>query len=83
MCNFPDFHSVWLPKLKNNEEKKHTGNPVSDFIRRYTKRAEQLVGVSAGMSDLGSDWPEMGQNRDFFRSDFSIFWLADPKCTEI
>ena len=30
-----------------------------------------------------SDWPQMRLIRDFFRSDFSIFWLAEPKCTEI
>ena len=30
-----------------------------------------------------SDWPQMGQIQDFFRSDFSTFWLTEPKCTEI
>ena len=29
------------------------------------------------------DWPQMGQIRDFFRSDFSTFWRGAPKCTEI
>ena len=24
----------------------------------------------------GSDWPQMGQIRDFFRSDFSTFWRS-------
>ena len=27
-------------------------------------------------------WPD-GTNPDFFRSDFSTFWLTEPKCTEI
>ena len=31
----------------------------------------------------GSDWPQMGQIRDFFRLDCSTFWLGEPKCTEI
>ena len=30
-----------------------------------------------------SDWPQMGQIRDFLRSDFSTIWLAEPNCTEI
>ena len=29
------------------------------------------------------DWYKMWQIRDFFRSDFSTFWLEEPKCTEI
>ena len=31
----------------------------------------------------GTDWPHVGQIRDFFRSDFSTFWLSEPKCTKI
>ena len=31
----------------------------------------------------GSNCPKMGKIRDFFRSDFSTFWLEEPKCTEI
>ena len=34
-------------------------------------------------SQNGSDWHQLGQIRDFFRSDFSTFWLAGPKFTEI
>ena len=30
-----------------------------------------------------SDWPQMGQIRDFFKSAFSTFWRPAPKCTEI
>ena len=30
-----------------------------------------------------SDWPKMGQIQHIFRSDFSTFWLGEPKCTEI
>ena len=30
-----------------------------------------------------SDWPQMGQILDFFRSDFITFWHGAPKCTEI
>ena len=31
----------------------------------------------------GPDCLKMGQIWDFFRSDFSTFWLSEPKCTEI
>ena len=34
-------------------------------------------------SQSRSDWPQMGQIRDFFRSYFSTFWLTEPKCTQI
>ena len=34
-------------------------------------------------SKVGQIDPKMGQFRDFFRSDFSTFWLGEPKCTEI
>ena len=27
----------------------------------------------------GSDWTQIGQIRDFLRSDFSTFWLVEPK----
>ena len=29
------------------------------------------------------DWPQMGQIKEFFKSDFSTFWLAEQKITEI
>ena len=28
-------------------------------------------------------WTQMEQMRDLFGSDFSTFWLGEPKCTEI
>ena len=31
----------------------------------------------------GSDRPQVGQIRDFSRSDLRTFWLIKPKCTEI
>ena len=32
----------------------------------------------------GSDWPQMGQIRDFFRSDFNTFWRFDwPQMKQI
>ena len=31
----------------------------------------------------GSDGTQMGQIRDFFRSDFRTFWRPAPKCPEI
>ena len=37
--------------------------------------------IKAGMSDLGikwSYWPQIGQIRDFFRSDFSTFDSDEP-----
>ena len=33
-------------------------------------------------SHIREDWPHMGQIRDFFRWDFSVFWL-ERKCTKI
>ena len=30
-----------------------------------------------------SDWSQMGQIRNFFRSDFRTFWRPAPKCSEI
>ena len=30
-----------------------------------------------------SDWPQMRQIKDFFRSDSCRFWLGEPKCIEI
>ena len=32
---------------------------------------------------IGSDWPQMRQIRDFFRSDFRTFWRGAPKRSEI
>ena len=41
----------------------------------------------SGMSYLGHKvsyiGPQMGQNRDFFKSNFRIFWFTEPKCSEI
>ena len=37
----------------------------------------------SGLTPNSSDWPQMGQIRDFFRSDFSTCWLGEPTCTEI
>ena len=31
----------------------------------------------------GTDWSQMGQIRDFFRSEFSTFWLGEPTVLEI
>ena len=30
---------------------------------------------------VGQIYPQIGQCRDFLRSDFRIFWLSDPKCS--
>ena len=30
---------------------------------------------------IGQIVPQMGEIRDFFRSDLSTFWLTEPKCT--
>ena len=30
----------------------------------------------------GSDWSQIGQIQDFFRSDFSTFWLTETDCTD-
>ena len=32
------------------------------------------------VSQIGPNWDKSGT---FFRSDFSTFWLAEPKCTEV
>ena len=32
---------------------------------------------------IGSDWPQIGQVREIFRSHFTIFLLGQPICTEI
>ena len=37
----------------------------------------RLIGQSGQMwAQSWSDWPQMGQIRDFFRSDFSRFWIV-------
>ena len=40
----------------------------SPFILQTWRRGDQI------WTQNGSDWPQMGQIRDFFRSDFSTFW---------
>ena len=45
---------------------------------------EEATGLADQTPTLsGSDWLQMGQIRDFFRSDFRTFWRTAPKCSEI
>ena len=37
----------------------------------------QIYARIAHFTQTGSDWPQMGQIRDFFRSYFSTFWLTE------
>ena len=37
----------------------------------------------SNLGPIGSEWFQMGQIREFSRSDFSTFQLCEPKCTEI
>ena len=52
---------------------------VSDLLF-YRELNDQCVQI---WSQSVSDWAQMGRIREFFLSDFSTFWLYEPKCTEI
>ena len=49
----------------------------STRVRSGRERRRQIL------HQTGSDWPQIAHIRDFFRSDFSTFWLTETKCTEI
>ena len=52
-----------------------------ELLGRIKSLEEELEKV--GGEEGGQIWAQMGQIRDFFRSDFSTFWRRAPKCTEI
>ena len=59
---------------------------LSIFIENKKEMVGTLnfaVSVVRFRPQSGYDWPQIGQIWDFFRSDFSTFWLDEPKCTEI
>ena len=71
MCRDVTMPAVWVSHMMSRDVTTSTGY--------------RLLWTS-GMSDLVLKWarlPKMWLIHDFLWSDFSTFWLDEPKCTEI
>ena len=62
-------------------ESRENINKMARYTVNLVCTALETRDVKFGIQN-GSDWPQMGQIRDFFRSDLSTFWHGEPKCTE-
>ena len=73
MQNLALFQPVW--------ERNTTEKLISVRVRETggdKKLGNQMQGCQI-WAQSGSDWNEMGQIWDFLKSDFSTFWLCEPK----
>ena len=76
-----------IKKRKKCQECRKICSLPSDISHRIHNMRKSVGTLASGMVGLAPKWvrldPQIGQIRDFFRSDFSTFWLTEPKCTEI
>ena len=74
------FQTRWRDKGKCSAKLEISLKQWMESLCSASDSKEQKCGI---VLQSGSYWPQMGHIREFFSSDVSTFWLAEPKCSEI
>ena len=64
-----------VPHLTLNLQDELVQNRLTTVAAQRGRWRWSIRGVRLGLNQSGSDWPQMERIRDYFKSDFSKFWL--------